>query len=102
MIFARGGVCSPRVLQSTECKNHSLPRSIYYFFARLNDFNIKKKPKICKLSLTVKLNLSVMLGREKHSLNTSGVHDCYPRCSVGPSSFAIGLHTAPRIKKKKS
>jgi hypothetical protein len=31
MIFTRGAVCSPRVLQSTEGKNHSLPRSIYYF-----------------------------------------------------------------------
>jgi hypothetical protein len=55
MIFTRGAICSPRVLQSTEGKNHSLPRSIYYFFARLTDFN-RKKPKICKLSLTVKLN----------------------------------------------
>jgi hypothetical protein len=31
MIFTRGAICSPRVLQSTEGKNHSLPRSIYYF-----------------------------------------------------------------------
>jgi hypothetical protein len=31
MIFTRGAVCSPRVLQSTGGKNHSLPRSIYYF-----------------------------------------------------------------------
>jgi hypothetical protein len=30
MIFTQGAVCSPRVLQSTEGKNHSLPRSIYY------------------------------------------------------------------------
>jgi hypothetical protein len=30
------------------------------FFARLTDFN-RKKPKICKLSLTVKLNLNVIL-----------------------------------------
>jgi hypothetical protein len=31
VVFTRGVVCSPRVLQSTEGKNHSLPRSIYYF-----------------------------------------------------------------------
>jgi hypothetical protein len=31
MIFIRAAVCSPGVLQSTEGKNHSLPRSIYYF-----------------------------------------------------------------------
>jgi hypothetical protein len=56
MISTRGAVCSPRVLQSTEGKNHSLPRSIYVlFFVRLTDFNTKKL-KICKL-----LNLSVML-----------------------------------------
>jgi hypothetical protein len=60
MIFIRGAVCSPTVLQSTESKNHSLRRSIYYF---LHDspILIEKKPKICKLSLTVKLKLIVML-----------------------------------------
>jgi hypothetical protein len=31
MIFTRRAVCSPRVLQSTKGKNHSLPRCIYYF-----------------------------------------------------------------------
>jgi hypothetical protein len=31
MIFTRGAICSPRVLQNTEGKNHSVPRSIYYF-----------------------------------------------------------------------
>jgi hypothetical protein len=30
-IFTRRAVCSPRVLQSTKGKNHSLPRCIYYF-----------------------------------------------------------------------
>jgi hypothetical protein len=59
MIFTRGAVCSPRVLQSTEGENHSLPRSMYYF---LHDPTILiEKSRICKLSLTVKLNLSVML-----------------------------------------
>jgi hypothetical protein len=35
MIFTRGAVCSPKVLQSTEGKNHSLPRSIYLLFFSL-------------------------------------------------------------------
>jgi hypothetical protein len=54
MIFTRGAV------QSTEGKNNLLPRCVYYFF---HDPTIlsEKKPKICKLSLTVKLSLSVML-----------------------------------------
>jgi hypothetical protein len=43
---------SPRVLQSTEV--HIL------FFARLNDFN-RKKRKICELFITVRLSVSVML-----------------------------------------
>jgi hypothetical protein len=41
-----------------------------------------------------------LLGREKNSITPLGVHDCYPRCPVGPSGFAIGLQTAPRIKIK--
>jgi hypothetical protein len=28
------------------------------------------------------------------------MHDCYRRCFVGPSGFAFGLQTAPRVKKK--
>jgi hypothetical protein len=31
MIFTRGAVCSPRVLQSIDSKNHLLPSCIYYF-----------------------------------------------------------------------
>jgi hypothetical protein len=31
-------------------------------------------------------------------LCTSGLHDCYRRCFVGPSGFVIGLQTAPRVK----
>jgi hypothetical protein len=57
--FYPSAVCSARVLQITEGKNHSLPRSIYYFLQDPMIF-IEKKPKICKLSLTVKLSLSVM------------------------------------------
>jgi hypothetical protein len=47
MIFTGGAVCSPRVLKSTEGKNHPFP-------------------KICKLFLTVRLILRVMLTDDKN------------------------------------
>jgi hypothetical protein len=59
MIFTRGAVCSPRFYKALKVKIiHS--GGAYTIFARLSDFN-RKKPKVCKLSLTIKLNLSVIL-----------------------------------------
>jgi hypothetical protein len=58
--FTRGAVCSSRVLQRTEGKNHSFLRFIYYFL-HVPTILIEKKPKICILFLIVRLSLSVML-----------------------------------------
>jgi hypothetical protein len=63
MIFTRGALCSRKA-------KHELPRCIYDFFHDPRIL-IEKEPKICKLFLTVKLSLSVML-TVKNNLKTSG------------------------------